>query len=302
MPRLIQADTEEVLELVELIDMLERGPFDGRDEDCFASWGPALKKLANNRRFLADIAIAELKQRCAGQLRDNQYSPQVIMLHGRSDRFMIRANFWPAMADSVVFNSGLSPFFYGLAHDHNFSFLTVGYLGPGYWSEYYEYDYEKVAGVPGEAVDLRFVEKTRLDQGKVMLYRAHRDVHLQLPADEMSVSLNIVESRYDIPFRDQYRFDVKRGEVAGIITSMSLDSLLALSAHFGGENGRDLLDSFGAGHPSDRIRWLAIKARAAAIKAPDERLALFEQASRTDSRLVSAMASREAQRMESAGA
>ena len=131
-----------------------------------------------------------------------------------------------------------------------------------------------------------------------MLYRAHHDVHLQLPADEMSVSLNIVESRYDIPFRDQYRFDVERGEVAGIITSLSLDSLLALSAHFGGGNGTDLLDGFAAGHPSDRIRWLAIKARAAAIQAPDERLAWFEQASRTDSRLVSAMASMQARKLE----
>jgi len=302
MPRLIHADTDEVIELGELIEMLETQPFDGRDEECFASWGSALKKLANNRRFLADLAIAELKQRCAGQLRDNQYSPQVIMLHGRSDRFMIRANFWPAMADSVVFNSGLSPFFYGLAHDHNFSFLTVGYLGSGYWSEYYEYDYEQVAGFPGEKVELRFVEKTRLDEGKVMLYRAHRDVHLQLPADEMSVSLNIVESRYDIPFRDQYRFDVQRGEVAGIITSLPLDSLIALAAHFGGEDGTDLLDSFAAGHPSDRIRWLAVRARAAAIDAPDERLALFEQAARVDSRLVSAMASIEARKIEAAGA
>ena len=39
--------------------------------------------------------------------------------------------------------SGISPFFYHVPHDHNFSFLTVGYLGPGYWSEYYEYDYER---------------------------------------------------------------------------------------------------------------------------------------------------------------
>src|SRR3546814_8782480 len=94
----------------------------------------------------------------------------------------------------MVRDSGTDPFFYGKAHDHNFSFLTVGYMGPGYWSEYYEYDYANVAGYVGEKVNLRYIEKSKLDEGKVMLYRIHRDVHLQLPADEMSVSLNIMRS------------------------------------------------------------------------------------------------------------
>ena len=52
--------------------------------------------------------------------------------------------------DSVVKASGLSPFFYHIPHDHNFSFLTVGYIGPGYWSDYYEYDHDSVLGAPGE--------------------------------------------------------------------------------------------------------------------------------------------------------
>ena len=193
-PRVIDAPTEERIELAELVERLETGGFDGQDEDNFASWGPELRKLANDRDFLADLMIAELKQRCEGQVRDNQYSAQVVMLHNSSRRFIIRANFWPALKDSVIRHSGTDPFFYGVPHDHNFSFLTVGYFGPGYWSDYYEYDYGEVVGVPGEEVDLRFVEKSRLEQGKVMLYRAHRDIHLQLPADEMSVSLNIVES------------------------------------------------------------------------------------------------------------
>ncbi len=194
MPRLIDAHTEEKLELAELVDMLETGDFDGEDEENFASWGIQLRKLANDRNFLADMMIAELKQRCDGQVRDNQYGAQVVMLHGRSNKFIIRANLWPALKDSVVRHSGTNPFFYGVPHDHNFSFLTVGYLGPGYWSDYYEYEYDEVVGIPGEDVNLRFVEKAKLDEGKVMLYRAHRDIHLQLPADAMSVSLNIVET------------------------------------------------------------------------------------------------------------
>jgi hypothetical protein len=298
MPRVIPASTEQSITLDDLVDSLKSGDFDPRDEDNFASWGEALKKLANNRGFLADLVVAELKDRCRSQLRDNQYSSQVILLHSASEKFILRANFWPAMEDSVIRNSGSSPFFYGVAHDHNFSFLTVGYLGPGYWSEYYEYDYDQVTGFPGEKVDLRFIEKSRLEPGKVMLYRAHRDVHNQLAADSMSVSLNIIGATATNPFEDQYRFDVENSTIDSIINRISIEPLLALSAHFGGEEGIDLLDRFAASHPSDRIRFLSLQARAAAAGGVDDRIALYEQASHRGNRYVSACAAVEAAKLE----
>lgn len=298
MPRLIETEDDTSMELGELVEMLETGAFDAEDEECFASWGPALRKLGNNRRFLADIALAELKDRARGQIARNQYTPQVIMLHGRSRAFTIRANLWPAVGDSVVYNSGESPFFYHVPHDHNFSFLTVGYLGPGYWSEYYEYDYESVTGFAREPVELRFVERSRLHQGKVMLYRAHRDVHNQLPADAMSVSLNILGNSLSHRFRDQYRFDIANSRIDGIMNRIELEPLLALSAHFGGDDGRDLIDSFTASHPSDRVRLMALKARASATPDLDGRIAAYAEAARGSSLLVSEMAAREARRLE----
>jgi hypothetical protein len=298
MPRLIDTSTDEKLSLAELIEMLETGDFDAADEDNFASWGPQLKKLANDKSFLGDLIIEELKQHCEGQLRDNQYNPQVVLLHGAPGKFIIRANFWPAMQDSVVRHSGSDPFFYNVAHDHNFSFLTVGYLGPGYWSDYYEYEYGEVVGFPGEAVNLKYIEKARLDEGKVMLYRAHKDVHLQLPADSMSVSLNILETSHSTTFRDQYRFDLENRSIEGIMTRMSLEPMLALAAHFCGADGLDLLANFAKSHPSDRIRWCALRARAAASPSLDERIAIYEEGARTDSLLVSAMAKREAAKIE----
>ena len=295
MPRVIDAASDDRIELGDLVEKLETEPFDPEDEDCFASWGEALKKLGNNRRFLGDMVVAELSRAGDGRLPANHYSPQVIVLHAGKKNYLLRANFWPAEHDSIVVNSGMAPFFYGMPHDHNFSFLTVGYLGPGYWSEYYEYDYETVAGHVGEKVDLRFVERSRLDQGKVMLYRAHRDVHSQLPADEMSVSLNILGHPTSQAFRDQYRFDVARGEVAGIINHTSLEPLLALAAHFGGDDGRSLLDDFASGHPSDRIRFAAVRAQAAAAADLDGRIEVYRRASALPNRYVSAMARREAE-------
>ena len=298
MPRLIPTDETEQLDLAELVELLETGDFDSQDEDNFASWGPGLKKLANNRTFLADLVIQELKDRCEDQLKDNQYSAQVIMLHARSQKFILRANFWPALKDSVIRHSGTDPFFYGVPHDHNFSFLTVGYLGPGYWSDYYEYEYDEVVGYPGEPVNLKFIEKSKLDLGKVMLYRAHRDIHLQLPADEMSVSINILETSHSSAFRDQYRFDVDNAKIDGIMTRMSLEPMLALAAYYGGGEGMDLLCEFADHHPSDRIRWCALRARAGAAPTLEARMALFEEGARSGNALVSAMSKRELAKLE----
>jgi hypothetical protein len=272
MPRVIACDESDSIELGDLIAALNEDGFDPADEDSFAAAGPLLKRLANNRTFLADIAVAELKDRCARQGLENRYSSQVIMLHRAAEKYFIRANFWPSERDSVFKTSGTSPFFYHIPHDHNFSFLTVGYLGPGYWSEYYEYDFDAVTGLPGEKVDLKFIEKSRLEPGKVMLYRAHRDVHDQLPADEMSVSINIMHATPGLAFLNQYRFDVKSCEIAGILNKSSTEALLALAAHQTGGNGRDLVEHFAARHPCERTRFAALRELAAAESDVDAAL------------------------------
>ena len=297
MPRLIAASDEEAIELGDVIEALETERFDPADEDCFASFGPILRKLANNRRFLADFVVEELKGRCGGQVRRNQYGAQVILLHGLSARYLIRANVWPSLSDSALQTTAPESFFYDVPHDHNFSFLTVGYAGPGYWSDYYEYDYPAVAGHAGERVDLRFVERARLSEGKVLLYRAHRDVHLQLPPDTMSVSLNILGLAHGSEFLDQYRFDVERREIDAVITRSTLEPMLALAAQQGGGNGRDLVESFAAAHPSERIRFAALRALASAADGVDGRLSVYERAASSPSRFVSRMGLRELDRL-----
>jgi hypothetical protein len=298
MARVIACEETEAIGLAELVEALNGDSFDPNDEESFAAAAPLLKRLANNREFLAEIALAELKDRCTRQSLENRYSSQVIMLHRASEKFFIRANFWPSPRDSVFKASGTSPFFYHVPHDHNFSFLTVGYLGPGYWSEYYEYGYETVVGLPGEKVDLRFVEKARLEPGKVMLYRAHKDVHNQLPADDMSVSINIMEASHRLPFLSQYRFDVKNCEVAGILTRSSSEALLALAANHGGGNARDLVESFAADHPCDRIRFAALRELAWATPDMDAALVTLEGGAASANAFVAAMSAREMARLQ----
>ena len=300
MPRVIACPEAEPIALADLVQLLNDERFDPADEESFAAAGPWLKRLAANRRFLADIAVAELKDRCGKQERENRYSSQVIMLHRASEKYFIRANFWPSPRDSVFKASGTSPFFYGVPHDHNFSFLTVGYLGPGYWSEYYEYDYESVVGLPGEKVDLRFVEKTKLDPGKVMLYRAHKDVHNQLPADEMSVSINIMEASPKLPYLAQYRFDPAKCEIAGVLTRSSSEALLALAANHEGGNARDLVESFARHHPCERLQFAALRELAAAEGSIDVGLAVLASGTGSSNHFVAGMAAQEMARVEAA--
>lgn len=271
MPRLIDPGNGDPIDLEDLVDALEETPFDVRDESSFAALGPLLARLGRNRDFLADLAIAELKDRCEGQAASNSYGPQVFVLRPPGDRYLLRANFWPARNDAVVRTSGTAPFFYDMPHDHNFPFLTVGYLGPGYWSDYYDYDVGAVAGVPGEVAGLRFAERARLETGKLMLYRARRDVHVQLPPDSFSVSLNILGYHATQPWQEQFRFDVCDGTIAEGLTTTGSEALVALAVHFGGGNGLDLAHDLARRHPASRMRVTAINAIASTLDDPDDR-------------------------------
>ncbi|HVJ00573.1 MAG TPA: transposase [Sphingomonas sp.] len=250
-----------------------------RDEDAFAALGPLLARLGRNRDFLADLAIEELKSRCQGQHGGNGYGAQVFLLHPPDGRFLVRANFWPARADPLVRASGAAAFFYDLPHDHNFPFLTYGYLGPGYWSDYFEYDAGALAGLPGEDARLRFVERARLEPGRLMLYRMRRDIHVQLPPDAFSVSLNILGADPAQPWLDQYRFDIGRGVIAEGLTCTAAEALLTVAAHIG--NGRDLAAAFARSHPCERMRTTALDALAAA--EPDAAQPLLRHAAASPS-------------------
>lgn len=257
MPRLIDAGAGDPIEPGELVEALEASGFDPADEDGFAAMGPWLARLGRNRRFLSDLAIGEMERRFAGQSASS-YGAQVLLLAPPQGRFALRANFWPARADAVVRAGGTAPFFYDVAHDHNFSFLTYGYLGPGYWSDYYRCD--GAARLPGEAAELVFEERSRLDPGKTMLYRAHRDVHRQLPPDAFSVSLNVLGTDRRQQWRDQYRFDIERDTVVETLSVAPSEALVTLAVALGGSAGEGLARDLARRHPMPRMRATALVA------------------------------------------
>ena len=290
MPIVIETEETRVVQLEELIERLDRD-LDTRCHDSMAAAASDLKALANNRTFLADVVARELKDLATMQ-RGNTYTPQVVMLHlNPCKNYFLRANIWPSSDEHMVRASGGAAFVYGLPHDHNFDFLTFGYFGPGYWSDYWEYDYEAVAGAVGEKAGLRFVERSRLEPGKLMHYRAHRDVHSQLPPDALSVSLNVMHAGGAQGCLDQYRFDIEKDEIAAVLSPGASEVFLRIAVGFGCEESRDLAERFARSHPSDRTRLAALEAQAGVLELVD-RDELWRRAEGAGSRLVAIEARR----------
>jgi hypothetical protein len=284
MPRVIAIEDQAAIGLEECVDGLLASGFDPREEHSLLGAAAQLRRLGNDRTFLGDLVVAELAARHRDETGTNSYGPQVIMLAppGRGDFFM-RANIWPSQDEHAMRASGAASFVYGLPHDHNFDFLTLGYFGPGYWSDYYEFDYETVAGCRGEAVALRFAERSRLEEGRILHYRAHRDVHAQGPADSLSVSLNILYASGAQGWFDQYGFDVAQGRITRILSNNSNEAFIRVAVGLGGEEARDLALRFGKGHPSDRMRLHAWAALASVAEDAD---AVWREAEVSGSRLV----------------
>ena len=286
MPRILTLADDTVGSLGECIDALAASGFDPQDEGSLDHAARQLRRLGNDTTFLGDMLLAELAGRHRDCALSESYGPQVVMLGRPGGDCFLRANIWPSEADHMLRASGKASFALGLPHDHNFSFLTLGYFGPGYWSDYYEFDYEDVAGWSGEPVDLRFIERARLEQGKIMLYRAHRDVHLQLPADSLSVSVNVMHTSGAQGWLDQYRFDVEESRVGGVISRGASEAFLRVAVGLGGDESLDLAHRFARHHPSDRMRLCAWDSLASLAGDAGERDALWQAAEGSGSRMV----------------
>jgi len=264
------------------LDALPFDPADAESLDHAATW---LRRLGNNKDFLGDVLVKALADRHREEPAQG-YGPQVIMLTTPGSSSFLRCAMWPGAGEDAVAKSGGDSFAYGLPHDHNFSFLTHGYFGPGYWSEFFEYDYDGVTGWAGEAAGLRPMGRHRLEPERIMLYRAHVDVHLQLPADALSVSINVMHAVPAIRWLDQYTFDVEKGTIAQNIDCGPSETFLRLAVGLGGEEALDLAERVARSHPSDRFRVTAWDALAARDFDPAARDRVWAAAERSGSRMV----------------
>jgi hypothetical protein len=290
----IKIDTDHVTDAITLDECHERlleSGFDPNDQASFLEVAPILKRLNNNRAFLSEVLQEELEEHCRNQGATNRYTPQVIMLKPaqKGVSFFMRANIWLPGSDPLLAASGQEAFFYQVPHDHNFNFLTSGYLGSGYQSDYYEYEYHDVVGYPGEPVDLQFVERSRLGEGEVMLYRAYRDVHNQSPADDLSVSLNIMPATAFGHLKPQYVFDKRCSRIVQVTATSdsSIEPIMHLAAQFGSGGCMEVIDHLARNSKIEQDRFRAVKALFSARDEPEAKAMILEEYGlRSDSSLV----------------
>jgi hypothetical protein len=218
-----------------------------------------MRRLANNRRFLVERLNEELAalDNLKSFQSNNLYTPQVFLLHA-DPSFFVRVCVWEPLRK----RPGETLFFYESAHDHNFSFMTVGYHGSGYRTEIAEYDPATLLGYVDEPVPMRFLEETTLPLGKVMFFRQSIDIHTQLPPEELSISINVLK-RPGNERPDQYFFDMQRGLSKGKADKNPNAMLARLAGAVGDETTLGLLEEIAARNGCRRTRLAAYEVLAA---------------------------------------
>lgn len=191
-----------------------------------AAW--ALRALGNDRDFILEAYNRELASILSSTSR-NVLTPQTIVL-AQEREFYLRSNIWlPPSAAEQFREREAKLTAYGLAHDHNFHFLTLGYYGEGYETDIYRYDYRQVAGYLDEDAGLEFLGRYRLKAGEVMAYEAGRDVHVQYEPKDIAVSINFIAIPQSTYFQQQMSFDLERGTIAAGLTDSVGTRLFLLS-------------------------------------------------------------------------
>ncbi len=290
MPRIIEVSTDTSATLEETIEALAGIDFDPTCDERTQQAAKCLRALTNNRTFLGDMLLDQIKHRHREVGQESGYGPQSIVLSSLTGNALLRANIWPAEDDLCFKASGAKSFVYGIPHDHNFSFLTSGYLGPGYRSDYYEYDYADHAGYPGERAKLTFVERSALSEKKLMLYRAHHDIHSQLPPESLSVSLNVMHVDPAQHWYDQYGFDLEEERIERVLSPNSTEAFLRIAVATGSDKAQDYAEWVGRHHPSERLRQASFEARCVRLTQQHDRDALWREAEGAGSRMLTAIA------------
>jgi len=269
----VGTDTQERIDIPEFVERVSRY-LDPRDNDSIAGAAKDLRCLGNNKEFVVAKLNQELGETKSFQGK-NGYTAQTIML-ARAEKFFVRANLWiPPSRKPEVREWQNELFYYLVPHDHNFSFLTIGYVGSGYETVIWEYDPSAVVGEVGEKVKLNFLERTSLPEGKIMLYRAGRDVHSQEHPKEFSVSLNLMVITPEVKDRDQYLFDVEGGKISAYAQHGGTSQVLLckLAGHLGNRRTISLLERLAHSHASPRVRLAALESWAEL--SPQDESAVF---------------------------
>ncbi|MDI9358435.1 MAG: hypothetical protein QM528_05775 [Phycisphaerales bacterium] len=260
----IQEDTTEQISLKDFIAYCD-ATIKSNEMDTLLACSKHLKMLSNNKTFLVAYLKTEIENNIESFQRNNLSNAQTLLLHLNAHYFL-RVLLWhdtkTERGKKDWREVGVDDIILG-HHDHDTSFMTVGYMGSGYETDIWEYDCHKTAGYIGEKVEMKFLEKTSLQNGKIMVYRAGRDIHTQYPPQEFSLTINLVlKSNHKFNYAAPM-FDVQKREISQISINNyminSLRYLMNIASLLKAEKLINILEQLSTVHPSHLIRLASLK-------------------------------------------
>lgn len=249
MPLEIQVPFDQTsIELEEYVDLIKSNKYDFSSQDDIIDSAKYLNQLNNNKGLLINSMCEQLKEIDTFQ-QFNSYGPQVFIIFG-SKKYFLRMVAWNTLSKVEL---SIENFKYDMCHDHNFDLLTIGHFGPGYDSRCYTYEYDQIMGLIGEEVDMQDERIYTLSEGKIFLYRAKKDIHIQLPPKNLSVSLNMIPRNPRL-FRPQYEFDESKHCIARYIQVAETELIVKIAGLSGSVNAIEPLYSILKTHPSPHVK------------------------------------------------
>lgn len=165
----------------------------------------ALIGLAGDPTWLLSLILERQTSRMNSAWAREQ--PSYFILH-TSTHFALRANVWlPERRNSSMDILENAAFSYDYPHDHNFDILTATCIGPGYDTDAYEYGDIPADVAVGDHIPVKPLGRHRLVPNTVFFYEACRDVHTQLPVEDITVTLNFLPLRKTNYARPQLIFE-----------------------------------------------------------------------------------------------
>lgn len=237
----LKIDDQKVYSLDEFLEV-SRNLYDPDDVQSVVENAWAFKRLSNNLHFIRDMIHKEIDRLITNEV-SSVYVPNSIILCN-IDKIGIRVNLWePAVSSEKKLQGPHQNPGYHYMHDHNFNLLTIGLHGPGYKTNIYEYDRNKVTGYQDEKVEINFLEQTYLPKDKIMVLRSGKDIHDVIEPVTTSISMNLVLNSERERVCPQYEFDVRKKEIVNLVFS-SVERKICLmeyAGYIGGENTVDRL-------------------------------------------------------------
>ncbi len=249
------------IELDELVERVAQTVIPD-DFESMKSCAPFLAGYARRKDILVDTINQTIEGLMLARTVAPTRTPQSFLL-AVHDKFYIRCNIWAPISNDVkskLYQERL--YSLEVPHDHNFSFLTVGYSGPGYKTNILEHSRSREEYSVGDAVNLSPVGTYTLSPGDVMFYRQGIDVHVQHQPAELSSSINIIFISEYSQTEWQYIFDLKTATITGLSGSAirSRRELIMLAAELGNAETIRRLTDLSARCPCAKTRQAALLA------------------------------------------